>query len=215
MKINILNERPSGANEFFATIRDRDDQQNRFIFRSYVERLGFLMAYEISKTFSYNDQAVKTPLGTKQVARLSEQPVLITVLRAGLPYFAGFQQFFTHADSGFIGAYRKEGGNEITIKLDYLAAPSLENKTILLIDPMLATGKSFVQSVESMLNHGKPKHIHIAALVAAPEGIDFLEKNLQLSATLWTWAVDEKLNEHAYIVPGLGDAGDLSFGEKL
>lgn len=213
--ITILNRQNSVANQFLLELRDKSIQQNRARFRNNIERLGELMAYEISRKFQYSQVKVQTPLGTSAVNISTDNPVLITVLRAGLPYFIGFQHIFGEADCGFIGAYRKESDADLTINLDYLATPSLEGRTLIIIDPMLATGQSVIKSVNALLKHGTPKHVHIAALVAAPEGVELLEKKLSVSHDVWTWALDEKLNELFYIVPGLGDAGDLSFGEKL
>lgn len=213
--ITVLNRQNSVANQFLLELRDKSIQQNRARFRSNIERLGELMAYEISRKFQYNQLKVQTPLGTSAVNISTDNPVLITVLRAGLPYFIGFQHIFGEADCGFIGAYRKESDADLTINLDYMATPSLEGRTLIIIDPMLATGQSVIKSVNALLKHGTPKHVHIAALVAAPEGVELLEKKLPVSHDVWTWALDEKLNELFYIVPGLGDAGDLSFGEKL
>jgi uracil phosphoribosyltransferase len=211
----VLNAQPSVANEFLRELRDQQIQQNRMLFRTNLERLGNLMAYEISKKLDYRSHPVATPLGTSHIPLLSQQPVLLTVLRAGLPYFQGFQNFFDRADCGFIGAYRKESSDNIAINLDYLATPSLEGKVVILVDPMLATGKSFIKTIQAIAQHGTPAYIHIASLVASPEGIAFIEKELKLPHTIWTWAQDEKLNDQFYIVPGLGDAGDLCFGEKL
>lgn len=202
------------ANHFLRSLRDPVLQQDRARFRNNIERLGQIMAYEISKKLVYEPVTVQTPLGQVASHLLEQQPVLLTVLRAGLPYFNGFLHFFDSSDSGFIGAYRKEE-EEITVQLDYLATPSLTNRTIILIDPMLATGKSFVRSIEALQKHGVPAHIHIASLVAAPEGIDYLKKNIKTPYTLWTFSIDESLNHQSYIVPGLGDAGDLCFGDKL
>lgn len=202
------------ANHFLQALRDPTLQQDRARFRRNIEKLGEIMAYEISKKLSYGPTRVQTPLGQVDSHLLKEMPVLITVLRAGLPYFNGFLNYFEHCDCGFIGAYRKEE-KEISIQLNYLAAPTLENRTLILIDPMLATGKSFIRSIDALSKHGKAAHIHIAALVAAPEGIDYIEKNIKTSHTLWTFSIDESLNHQSYIVPGLGDAGDLCFGDKL
>lgn len=213
--ITVLNRQNSIGNQYLLELRDKNIQQNRERFRRNVERLGELMAYEISKKFEYQPKQVETPLGTSTVHISTDNPVLITVLRAGLPYFIGFQHIFGEADCGFIGAYRKESEANLTITLDYLATPSLEGRTVILVDPMLATGQSVVKAVNALLKHGKPKHVHVAALVAAPEGVALLSKNLTVAYDVWTWALDEKLNELHYIVPGLGDAGDLSFGEKL
>ncbi len=213
--ITVLNRQNSVANQFLLELRDKSIQQNRARFRNNIDRLGELMAYEISRKFQYSQVKVQTPLGTSAVNISTDNPVLITVLRAGLPYFIGFQHIFADADCGFIGAYRKESDADLTINLDYLATPSLEGRTLIIIDPMLATGQSVIKSVNALLKHGTPKHVHIAALVAAPEGVELLEKKLSISHDVWTWALDEKLNDLFYIVPGLGDAGDLSFGEKL
>ena len=213
--LTVLNKQHSIANHYLLELRDEAIQQDRERFRKNVERLGELMAYEISKKLSYQLKSVQTPLGISPIQVMEEKPVLITVLRAGLPYFNGFQNYFGQSDCGFIGAYRKESSADITIKLDYLATPTLEGRTVILIDPMLATGQSVIKSVNALVAHGKPKHLHVAALVATPEGINYLNEHLKLSYDIWTWAQDEKLNDQFYIVPGLGDAGDLSYGEKL
>src|SRR5688572_29787663 len=213
--ITILNKQSSIANQYLLELRDQSIQQDRERFRKNIERLGELMAYEISKKLDYQSKTVQTPLGSSEIQVLKEKPVLIAVLRAGLPYFNGFQNYFGQSDCGFIGAYRKESSTDLTIKLDYLATPTLEGRTVILIDPMLATGQSVIKSVNALLAQGKPSHLHIAALVAAPEGVKHLEENLKIKFDVWTWALDEKLNDQFYIVPGLGDAGDLSFGEKI
>ncbi|MDL5045997.1 uracil phosphoribosyltransferase [Oscillatoria amoena NRMC-F 0135] len=213
--LHILNQQASVANSFLAELRDKSVQQDRERFRINIERLGEMMAYEISKKLEYTEMKIETPLGTASVSLIRQEPVLITVLRAGLPYFCGFQRYFTRADCGFIGAARKENGEEISIALDYLAAPNVDGRPVILVDPMLATGKSFVKSVHTLKNHGKPSHIHVASLVAAPEGVAYIKEKLKPPHTIWTWALDEKLNARSYIVPGLGDAGDLCYGEKL
>lgn len=209
-----IGEANSIANQFLIELRDKTVQQDRLRFRRNLERLGEIMAYEISKKLNYTSRKVQTSLGTLGIDA-PDSPVLITILRAGLPYFTGFQNVFDHSDCGFIGAYRKEGEAEITINLDYMASPSLEGRTVILIDPMLATGKSLIRSINELFKNGQAAHIHIASLIAAPEGITFVQKELTNNYSLWTFAIDEKLNEHSYIVPGLGDAGDLSFGEKI
>ncbi|MBX2965346.1 MAG: uracil phosphoribosyltransferase [Cyclobacteriaceae bacterium] len=211
----ILNEVDSIANNMLKELRDKSIQQDRMRFRQNVERLGSILAYEVSKKLSYHEEQVETPLGFSAINVLRHQPVLITVLRAGLPFFQGFQYFFDQADNGFIGAYRKESETNIAINLEYLAAPDLAGKHLILIDPMLATGKSVVKSVEALLTHGTPAYVHIAALVAAPEGIEYIKSKLHLPYSVYTCALDEKLNTQSYIVPGLGDAGDLCYGEKL
>ncbi|MBX2900534.1 MAG: uracil phosphoribosyltransferase [Cyclobacteriaceae bacterium] len=214
MQVNNLGTGNSVANQFLAGLRDVKMQADRQRFRSNLERLGSIMAYEVSKVLPYAPHALQTPLASTQVNLLTAQPVLISVLRAGLPYYQGFQNFFDAAPAGFIGAYRKEGAH-VEINLEYLATPDLTGHTVVLIDPMLATGKSIIRSVRELNRHGKPAHIHIAVLVASPEGIAYLKQHLEQPATLWTFAIDIKLNDRFYIVPGLGDAGDLSFGEKI
>jgi uracil phosphoribosyltransferase len=211
----VLNGNNSIANQFLLELRDAVLQKDRLRFRKNLERLGEILAYELSRTLKYKNVNANSPLGTTAISVISDQPILITIMRAGLPFFQGFLNFFDHADSGFIGAFRKEDQDHLTIKLEYVATTSLEGKTVILIDPMLATGRSVIDSVNALLINGKPAHIHIASLVAAPEGIEYLKQNLKLPYSLWTCAVDEKLNAQYYIVPGLGDAGDLSFGEKL
>lgn len=213
--LTILNQQSSIANHYLLELRDKAIQQDRERFRRNIERLGELMAYEISKQLAYEAKSVQTPLGVSEIQVLKEKPVLITVLRAGLPYFQGFQNYFGQSDCGFIGAYRKESSADLTIKLDYIATPSLEGRTVLLIDPMLATGQSVLKSVHALMAHGKPSQVYVAALVASPEGVKYLAEHLKQPYQVWTWAMDEKLNDQFYIIPGLGDAGDLSFGEKL
>jgi uracil phosphoribosyltransferase len=211
----VLSKEDSIANQYLLELRDRTIQSDRLRFRKNLERLGTLMAYEISKKLSFESRIVETPLSKWSVNVPKAQPVLITILRAGLPYYLGFQSFYDYSDVGFIGAYRKEGVGNIAIKLDYLASPSLEGKDVILIDPMLATGHSIIEAVGALSKNGAPRHVFIAALIAAPEGIKFLQDNLTNSFSLWTVAIDEKLDPNFYIVPGLGDAGDLSFGDKL
>jgi uracil phosphoribosyltransferase len=212
-----LSAQPTIANEFLAELRNKETQGDRAKFRRNMRRLGELMAYEISKTMSFRPQVVETPLGISPIHTLQQYPVLLTVMRAGLPYFEGFLDFFEKSNCGFIGAYRQEGSgtHEVVVNLDYVASPTLDNETVILIDPMLATGKSMVRSVQALLKYGKPSRIYIAALVAAPEGIQYVKDNLEIPHTIWTCAIDESLNHQFYIVPGLGDAGDLSFGGKI
>jgi uracil phosphoribosyltransferase len=211
----VLNHENTVGNQFLLELRDAGMQRDRARFRKNMERLGEIMAYELSKKLSYTTQEAVTPLGKKVINVIADRPVMITILRAGLPFFHGLLNFFDQADCGFIGAFRREDENHLTIKLEYAATPSLKDRLVILIDPMLATGRSVVDSVTAMLRNGKPSYLHIVSLVAAPEGIEHLKKNLTLPYSLWTCAVDEKLNHQFYIVPGLGDAGDLSFGEKL
>jgi uracil phosphoribosyltransferase len=210
-----LNETSSVANDFLRELRDITIQGDRMRFRKNVERLGEIMAYEVSKKLGYQTRPVKTPLGTASMRVLAGQPVLITVMRAGLPFFQGFLNFFDKADCGFIGAYRQESADQLTIKLEYAATTELNGKVVILVDPMLATGRSVIDSLDVILKKGSPAHVHIVSLIAAPEGLNWLEKKLTTPFTLWTCAVDEKLDENYFIVPGLGDAGDLSYGIKI
>ena len=213
--LNILNKTSSVANHFLYEMRHTELQKDRQKFRNNLRRLGSLMAFEISKSLDYNGETVETPLGSQEIMLLSEQPVIISVLRAAVPFAEGVIDIFDQADVGFIGAYRKEDGDHITVSFDYMAVPHLEGRLVIMVDPMLATGKSIVESVENLLKHGTPGHLHIVAAVAAPEGVQHINKSLNIEHTIWTAALDEKLNDASYIVPGLGDAGDLCFGPKL
>lgn len=214
MDVFVLNQQNSIANHFLAELRDRNLQEDRMRFRANMIRLGEIMAYEISKKMRYSPTSIQTPLKETTISILKEHPILITVLRAGLPYFQGFLNYFDRSDAGFIGAYRKEGQVEVIVQLDYLATPSLLGKQVILIDPMLATGNSFIRSITELVKRGRPAHIYIAAMVAAPEGIKNLMEHIEVPYSLFTLSIDEKLNDESYIVPGLGDAGDLSFGVK-
>lgn len=213
--VHNLSEKNSIANQFLFELRDRELQQDRMRFRKNMERLGQIMAVEISTAMVFYEQEVTTPLSKMIISVPVTQPVLVTVMRAGLPYHQGFVNYFDRADSGFIGAYRDEGTKEIKINLDYIATPSLEGRDVILIDPMLATGKSFVKSVNVLMEYGKPRHLYMAALVATMQGIDFIKAQVSVPFSIWTFAIDSTLNDQFYIVPGLGDAGDLSYGEKL
>ncbi|WP_373492792.1 uracil phosphoribosyltransferase [Aquiflexum sp.] len=215
----ILDKTNSIANQYLFELRDKSIQIDRLRFRKNLERLGKIMAYEISKSLHYSSRTIETPLGNATIPLMQEQPVLISVMRAAIPFFQGFLNFFDAADSGFIGAYRvaeKPCSKEVEIDYLYQAAPSLEGKEVIIIDPMLATGKSFINTVENLLlTHGNPTMIHIACVIAAPEGIDYIKNQLRIPFTLWICSLDEKLNDRSYIIPGLGDAGDLCFGQKL
>jgi uracil phosphoribosyltransferase len=210
----VLSNTHSVANHFLGELRDASVQKNRMRFRTNMERLGEVLAYELSKSLSYEEKIVKTPLGESTVAQLEEFPLLITILRAGIPLLQGFMNIFDQSDCGFIGAYRNENSGAVSINLDYLSVPPVDRKTIVLIDPMLATGRSVLEAIKVLSSKGTPRHIHIASAVAAPEGLKLLKENLTLPYSLWTCAIDEKLNSSFYIVPGLGDAGDLSYGIK-
>lgn len=211
----ILAKENSIANNILIELRDKHIQKDRAKFRSNIERLGSLLAYEISKSLSYESMEIQTPLGVKKQNGLLEYPNLVCVMRAGMPFFQGFLNVFDKSDCGFLGAYRSTSGNkdEIQIEASYFTKPNLDNKDLIIVDPMLATGKSFVQAVKGIRENFKPKSIHIAALVASIDGIEYIKQNIE--SEIWTVDMDDQLNEHAYIVPGLGDAGDLSFGEKI
>jgi uracil phosphoribosyltransferase len=211
----ILSDQPSIANQFLAELRDIHTQLDRMRFRKNLERLGELLAYEVSKTLSYQTKEVQTPLESAQMELPIDQVVLVAVLRAALPFYQGFLNSFDQAESGFIGAFRQEDGGEIGVNLGYHASPKLDNKVLILVDPMLATGTSCVTALKTLLKHGTPKAIHIVAAFAAPEGVEYLSSHLNVSYNLWLGTLDEKLNSKSYIIPGLGDAGDLAFGEKL
>lgn len=213
----VFSQQPSIANQFIAELRDVTIQQDRLRFRRNLERLGELMAYEISKKMSYQPTRVQTPLGTATTQILRQQPVLATILRAGLPFHQGFANFFDQAENAFAGAYRgysvKEE-NEFEIAMDYIVSPDLSGKTLILCDPMLATGRSLEKVYHALLRYGVPAQTHIAAVIASPEGVQYVQQQLP-QCKLWLGAIDDHLNEHFYIVPGLGDSGDLSYGGKV
>lgn len=210
----ILNKEPSIANHFIAELREIGIQKDSMRFRRNLERLGEILAYKISEKLPYAPQNIQSPLAVSEEQLLVDFPVLATVLRAGLPFHQGFLNYFDQATSAFVAAYRIEETSEITVHVDYLAGPSLEGKILLLVDPMLATGKSLALTYKAMLRFGTPSQVHIAAAIASPEGVAHLQAEMP-QAHIWLGALDEKLNEKAYIVPGLGDAGDLAFGAKL
>jgi uracil phosphoribosyltransferase len=211
-----LSAQSSLAQVYLKELRDIHIQQDRARFRRNLERLGQILAYEISKSMRFRLETVTTPLDKAEISIPDEQPVLCSILRAGVPFFNGFASYFDHADCAFVGAYRGKNRKDLSfdIELDYVAAPDLEGKCLLLIDPMLATGKSIVKAYEALLKWGEPASLHVAAVIAAPEGIDWIESRLP-QADIWTGAIDRELNAHSYIVPGLGDAGDLAFGPKI
>ncbi|GAB3730285.1 uracil phosphoribosyltransferase [Spirosoma lituiforme] len=213
----VLTQQPSLANHYIAELRDVAIQQDRMRFRRNLERLGELMAYEISKTLSYQTIAVKTPLGTAHTQVLRKQPVLATIMRAGLPFHQGFVNYFDQAENAFAGAYRgysAEENDEFEIAMDYIVSPDLSGKTLILCDPMLATGRSLEKVYHALLRYGIPAQTHIAAVIASPEGVRHVQQQLP-QCHLWLGAVDDHLNEHSYIIPGLGDSGDLSYGGKV
>ncbi len=203
--------------QFLAELRDKGIQRDRMRFRRNMERVGEIFAYEISKELEYVDKEIITSLGAASMKVLSAEPVLATILRAGLPLHKGLLNYFDGADSAFVSAYRKYKKNEkFVIKMDYISTTSLLDKVLIVSDPMLATGGSMSTSIKALVENGKPKHIHIVCLLASDEGIQLIKRNFSLhNITIWVGAIDDELTAKAYIVPGLGDAGDLAFGTKL
>ena len=216
MKVTILDSESSVLNKFIGEIRDVTIQKDAMRFRRNIERIGEIMTYELSKTLEFNSVNVATPLGTKKVQAPQKDIVICSILRAGLPLHNGILNYFDDAENAFISAYRKYiNKNEFEIKVEYFASPDLTNKVLILADPMLATGRSLVSVYEGLKQNGTPKEIHIACVIASTEGIDYIKNYFPKNTKLWVATVDNKLNEHGYIVPGLGDAGDLAFGKKL
>lgn len=217
MQIHYLSEGNSVLNHFLAQIRNVQVQHDSMRFRRNIERIGEVMAYELSKDLQYKKVAIQTPLGIKNTTEIEDRLVLCSILRAGLPLHLGFLNYFDSAENGFVSAYRHHPRNDdyFDILVEYQALPSLEGKTVLLIDPMLATGQSIVAVFNKLMEKGTPKDIHIAVIIAAPEGIEYLKNHLPSHCHLWVASLDEKLNSKNYIVPGLGDAGDLAYGNKL
>ena len=218
MKVINLSEHHSVLNNFLREIRDVDIQQDRLRFRRNIERIGEVMAIELSKELNYASTDVQTPLAKTTVDVISDQLVLATILRAGMPLHQGFLNIFDHADNGFLSAYRREGKDgELEIVAEYMAAPSIEGKTLIVVDPMLATGMSMEVGYLALLKHGTPRHTHLCCTIATPQAIEYIRKALndRDDVTLWCAAIDPVLNEKKYIVPGLGDAGDLCYGQKI
>lgn len=216
MKVINLSETNSVISNYVSQLRNITVQGNRSQFRNNLKKIGMLMAYEISKTLNYSSKTILTPLSECEVTTYDDRIVIGTVLRAGLSLHEGFMQIFEDADAGFVAAFRREDGNDISIQLDYLASPSLDRSTFLLVDPMLATGKSFDASYKAYLNNGTPAKLHVVAVVASEQGVAYLKECFPSDeVTLWCAVIDPELNDLSYIVPGLGDCGDLCFGEKL
>lgn len=217
MQIHHLSENNSVLNHFLGQIRNVNVHNDSMRFRRNIERIGEVMAYELSKNLHYKNVEIQTPLGLKKTTEIADQLVLCSILRAGLTMHLGFLNYFDSAENGFISAYRHHPNNDdyFDILVEYQAVADIENKNLLLLDPMLATGQSIVAVFNKLMEKGTPKEIHVAVIIAAPEGIAYLEEHLPDSCHLWVAALDEKLNEHKYIVPGLGDAGDLAYGNKL
>ncbi|WP_411766107.1 uracil phosphoribosyltransferase [Winogradskyella sp. A3E31] len=217
MTVHNLSETPSILNTFISEIRDKSIQKDAMRFRRNIERIGEIIGYEMSKSLNFEDTITKTPLGESTSKLLKEDIVLCSILRAGIPLHNGLLNYFDTAENAFISAYRhhKHNPESFEIIVEYLACPNLEGKTLILADPMLATGQSMVATFEALKPFGNPKSVHLVSVVGAQEGVDFVANTFKTDTHLWIAAIDEKLNDKGYILPGLGDAGDLAFGQKL
>ena len=217
MEIINLGQQNSIFNHFIREIRDVNIQKDSMRFRRNIERIGEIFAYKISRKMEYENQDITTPLGISTESLMIEKPVLATILRAGLPLHQGFLNYFDCSDNCFISAFRKhKKGGDFEIKIEYLSSPSLDEKIVILCDPMLASGNSMVLAMEALLSKGNPKHIHVVAIIASAEGVQYLKENTPFrNCTLWLGAQDAEMTSQSYIVPGLGDAGDLAYGQKM
>jgi uracil phosphoribosyltransferase len=218
MQITNFSEQNTVINQYMAELRDKSHQKNRMVFRRNIERIGEMMAYELSKTLEYKPKTVTTPLGTLDILLPKEDLVIATVLRAGLPFHQGYLNVFDRAENAFVSAYRMYTNREHTevgVHTEYMASPSVKGKTLVVVDPMLATGGSMAASIEALTKTGKPKAIHVCCVIAAPEGIEVVKQALPEDSHIWCAAIDRGMNENKYIVPGFGDCGDLCYGEKL
>jgi uracil phosphoribosyltransferase len=215
MQVINLGEQNSIFNQYISEIRNIEVQNDSMRFRRNCERMGEIFAYEISKNLNYSKKEITTPLGTTQINLIDEQPVLATVLRAGLPFLQGFLNYFDKAENAFISAFRKhkEDGS-FTIESEYIASPIIDDRVLILADPMLATGLSMEAAYQAMLTKGTPSEIHVVVLIASQQGINFIKNNLPQNTTIWAGAIDKELSDKSYIIPGLGDAGDLAYGVK-
>ncbi len=216
MELIELGEKPSLLKDLIAEVRDEEIQRDRMRFRKNLERIGQVFAYELSKVLPFEEKVIKTTLGEKKTRVLQEQPVIATILRAGIPFHEGLLNFFDKADNAFISAYRMPEKSEkgFKIAVEYMASPSLEDRTLIICDPMLASGNSMEVVYKALKDKGKPKQTHIVSIIGSDVGINKVERFLPQNAKLWIGEVDHELTANAYIVPGLGDAGDLSFGKK-
>lgn len=217
MTVNNLSDNNSVLNHYLKEIRSVKIQKDSMRFRRNMERIGEIMAYEISKTMHYKPEEVKTPLGTATTEVIDDKIVIATILRAGLPFHTGFLNYFDAAENAFVSAYRKYKDTiKFDINIEYIASPNLNGKTLIITDPMLATGGSMELAYGALLTKGKPAHIHIVSVIASQRAIDYISAHFPESkTTLWVACIDSELDEHSYIIPGLGDAGDLAYGEKL
>ena len=219
MEIINLCENNSLVSQYMSELRDKEIQKDRLRFRANVHRLGQIMAYEISKTLDYKTIDTETPLAVAKTNVIADQVVLATILRAGLPLHEGFLTFFDKAENAFVSAYRKYDAhdpNKFDVKTEYLACPSIAGKVLCIVDPMLATGLSMALAYKALIARGCPKHVHVASIVATDQAIEYVKQTIpNANLTVWACDIDHELNEHSYIVPGMGDAGDLLYGEKL
>ncbi|MEM7657352.1 MAG: uracil phosphoribosyltransferase [Bacteroidota bacterium] len=213
-KLHVIGNQHSYLNQWLYELRDQHLQQDRMRFRLNLERVGEVLAYEMSKQFSYTETQVSTPLGKLEMPLLEEQPVVVSIMRAGVPFHQGFLSFLDRADNGFVSAYRHHTSeNEFIVKVEYMAVPDLAGRTVMLIDPMIATGKSIVLTYKALETHGIPDKVFIGGVVASEEGIEYIQQRIP-QAEVYVGAMDGELTAKSYIVPGLGDAGDLAFGPK-
>lgn len=214
--VTNLGDNNSLFNQYVSEIRDQAIQVDSMRFRRNLERVGEIFAYEISKKMEFSKTKIPTPLGISEVPVLKNHPVIASILRAGIPLHQGLLNYFDKAGNAFISAYRKYGkDNAFEIKLEHISGPSVSDKEVILVDPMIATGASMLLAYKALLQKGQPKHTHIVAIIASKEGINHLQKNIgEKNVTIWTGAIDDELTVKSYIVPGLGDAGDLAFGVK-
>ena len=214
--VNVLSNTNSVINHFIAEIRDAEIQKDSLRFRRNLERLGTLFAYEISKELKYESKEVTTSLGIANVPVLAAYPVMATILRAGLPFHQGFLYVFDKSENAFMSVYRKmHKDRTFTMQVEYASIPDIEGKVMILCDTMIATGSSIVMSYKNLVSNGKPSHTHIVSILASLEGLNFLKKNLpQQEVTIWLGVIDDELTAQSYVVPGLGDAGDLAYGHK-
>jgi len=218
MELHILSQQNTVLNKFIAQIRDREVQTDSMRFRRNMERIGEITASDLSKELNYTPRTVETPLGEAVVQQIDDRIVIATILRAGLPFHQGFLNYFDDAQNAFVSAYRKSTKDgKFTVKVEYISCGDLEGKTLLLVDPMLATGSSLVLAYNALCERGgTPAHTHVASVIASEQGVDYVMKNMpRQTTTVWVAAVDEELTSRSYIVPGIGDAGDLAYGEKI
>lgn len=217
MEVINFADNPSLVSRYMLELRDVNIQKDPLRFRKNLERIGEIMAYEISKRLDYKDKEIETPLGKAICKEPDDKVVLATIMRAGLPFHQGFLNYYDLAENAFVSAYRRyrEKGDTFDVLVEYLASPALDGKTLVLVDPMLATGNSMELAYQALLSKGKPAKIHLASIIASKQSVDYVKDKFPEGTVLWCGDIDPEINSHSYIVPGLGDAGDLAFGEKL